>query len=203
MANTQTIGGFQPVRSKIAKTQGRIVAMIAADRSAQTTNNCSSIYLGDAVTLSSGKLIPSYTGISGGIFGVAVGFGVINSMDPLSVPLAYAYNNPQGPNYAPLTTKTGVAVFVALAVDWIFKVQTNTPLSYYVGSTADIGAASGASSSTTAHGSETTGQSTMTMTTDSNHDMEIIENLYVPSNDNTLTYGQYLIAFKPVATYVE
>ena len=41
----------------------------------------------------------------------------------------------------------------------------------------------------------------MMMTTDSNHDMEVIENLYQINNAHNAAYEQYLIAFKPVATY--
>ena len=114
MANTQTIGGFQPVRSKVAKTQGRIVAMIAADRSSNTTNNAGDIYLGDAVSLSSGLLVPSYTGISGGVFGVAVGFGVLNSSDPLSVPLAFNFKDPSQTGFSRFRRRSRSTISSAL-----------------------------------------------------------------------------------------
>jgi len=82
-----------------------------------------------------------------------------------------------------LTLTSGLA---ARSNDCIFEVQTATALTLAIGGQCDLSAGSG---------NTTTGISDMELTTDSNHDIEVVEVKKSPDNDETLVNGRYWVKF--------
>lgn len=190
MANPDRPNGFRPVGTVGASAwNGAIRKYTAADRSADTTNNHGDIYVGDPVALSSGKVIAANSNAT--ILGVCVAVGFESSVndgvgpyDPRDLTKAYA----------PLTAATGYSVWVALADNTIFEGQSASDLDYFPGSTADITVAAA-----TAHGSQTTGQSTAELTTTTNADVTIVGIPEYPDNDSTLENTRYHFVFTKTA----
>jgi hypothetical protein len=155
----------------------------AGDRSSDTTNNHGDIYLGDPVKLSSGLVLPANSGDT--ILGVVVGVGE-DSVDM----------GKQGPFNADNLEKRYLGhadsgeVWVVPAEGVLFEVQSASDLDLVVGDQADI-----TTDATEAHGSRTTGISSVELTTDSNSDVEVVEIPDRPDNDPTLANARYYVQF--------
>lgn len=185
MANTQRAMGFRPIKSTIgAPWTGLIRFYNAGTRSSDTTNNHGDIYIGDAVKLSSGAVLPANSNDT--ILGVAVAVGVTNTTFGQT-----GYYNPNnlGQRYLGYAD-TGV-VGVVPAEGMLFEVEQDASLTLVQGSLADITTAANG-----AHGSRTTGYSSVTLTTASNNDVQVVENVAGPNNDPTSNYGKFIVKFQ-------
>lgn len=191
MANTDRPNGFRP---QSVLNGGNWTALVrryeVSDVSADTTNNHGDIYIGDPVALSSGKALVANSGDV--VLGVVVGIGKAAAehgepgpFDPTSLSSA---------NYVPhLETATASLwyVWVVPADGVLFEAQTAADLDLVAGSEADMTTAAN-----TAHGSQTSGISSVELTTDSNSDVIVVENLRTPDNDNTLVNARSIVKFR-------
>lgn len=184
MANADRPNGFRPVKSLLGAPMSALIRKYTAgDRSSDTTNNHGDIYLGDPVKLSSGLVLPANSGDT--ILGVVVGVGE-DSVDM----------GKQGPFNADNLEKRYLGhadsgeVWVVPAEGVLFEVQSASDLDLVVGAQADI-----TTDATEAHGSRTTGISSVELTTDSNSDVEVVEIPDRPDNDSTLANARYYVQF--------
>lgn len=184
MANADRPNGFRPVKSLLGAPMSALIRKYTAgDRSSDTTNNHGDIYLGDPVKLSSGLVLPANSGDT--ILGVVVGVGE-DSVDM----------GKQGPFNADNLEKRYLGhadsgeVWVVPAEGVLFEVQSASDLDLVVGDQADI-----TTDATEAHGSRTTGISSVELTTDSNSDVEVVEIPDRPDNDPTLANARYYVQF--------
>lgn len=189
MANTDRPNGFTPVKTLSgAPVSGLIRRYEAADRSADTTGNHGDIYIGDAVALSSGKVIPA-NGNGTTILGVVVGIEVTpTQMHGGQVPADVGNLSKQY-----LAAADSGYVYVAPANDVLFEVQSASDLDLLIDGQADINSAAN-----TAHGNQTTGRSNMELTTAAGNDVSVVEYMTAPDNDRTLTNARYIVKFNNV-----
>jgi len=176
MANADRPNGFRPVGTLSgAPWTSRVRAVGVADGE--------DIFIGDMVNLESGLADPMATD-DAAVLGAVVGIG---RKDEYSTSVAGAFNP------ADLSTRwyddsanthTDWVVFVALADDCIFEVQTATALTLAVGDTCDLSDAAGSS---------TTGVSAQEITTSSNADFTVVEIPDMVDNDHTLVNGRYWV----------
>lgn len=185
MANVDRPNGFRPAKTMLGTPwSGKFDLYEAADRSADTTQNHGDIYIGDVVALSSGKVIPANTNST--MLGVVVAVGVDASIFGEG---GYFDPNNLGKQY--LAYDEAGYVGVVLCEGMLFEVQSASDLDLVIGSAADItGAAS------TAHGSRTTGRSSLELTTSTNADCKVVELVTSPDNDLSLANARYLVKFQ-------
>ena len=184
MANPDRPSGFRPVKSLIgAPISMMLRKYTAGDRSSDTTNSHGDIYVGDPVALSSGLVVPANSGDT--ILGVvvAIGQGTVNhgdvgAFDPDNLMKRYLGYADSG------------YVWVCPAEGVLFEVQTASDLDLVPGSQADI-----TTDANEAHGSQTTGLSSCELTTDSNHDVEVVETPVDNDNDPTIANARHLVQF--------
>lgn len=192
MANTDRPNGFTPVKSLLgAPWTGLIRRYEAADRSSDTTGNHGDIYMGDPVKFSSGKLLPA-DGNSTTVAGVVVGVENTSSASKPHFGMVMADPGNLGRQYLP-AADSGY-VYIVPAAGMLFEAQSATDLDLVPGDTADISLAAN-----TAHGSQTTGQSSAEIVTSSFADLEVVQVQTAPDNDATLTNARYLVKFVNVA----
>ena len=187
MANVDRPNGFRVAKSLTGAPWTSLVRYYeAADRSADTTGDHGDIYPGDPVTLSSGKVVVANSGDT--ILGVAVAVG---NGDAITHGEAAGYYDPASleRTYLPLTIADGV-VGVVPAEGAIFEIQSDSDLDLVVGDNADITTAAA-----TAHGNQTTGQSTVEITTALNNDVKVVEQVTSPDNDTSLANARYMVMF--------
>lgn len=181
MANVDRPNGFRFVKTfSGAPVTGMVRAIGVADGA--------DIFVGDAVTLSSGLAAPSATNDSA-ILGVAVGFGKFDK-DGKTPLLAYNPTNlDAGGRYYDDSASTHTEWYCLYipADDAVFEVQTATALTKVVGDTMDI-ASNGA-------GSTTTGLSLAEATTSSNADLTVVEVPPLVDNTSTEVWGRYHVMF--------
>lgn len=185
MANVSRSFGFTPAKSL---TGAAITDMIrfynAGVRSSDTTNNHGDIYIGDPVKLASGAVLPANSGDT--ILGVAVAVGTTVSTFGQT-----GYYNPNNLMQRYLAyTDTGV-VGVIPAEGMLFQCEEASDLDLVQGSLADINSAAA-----TAHGSRTTGNSSVKLTTASNNDVKVVEMVTSPDNDPTITAAKFIVKFQ-------
>lgn len=195
MANLDRPNGFMPAGTLDGSPwNARVRRYEAADRSADTTNDHGDIYIGDPVALSSGKIIPANSAAA--VIGVcvAVGKDVSNgiSVGP------YNPDSLSAASYAPHGDATGWYVWVCPSTSTIFEVQSASDLDLVVGSQADITLVAA-----TAHGSRTTGRSNVELTTDSDHDVTVVEIKNAVNNDATLANARYLVMFREIGAFAQ
>lgn len=185
MANPDRPMGFRPVKSLTGHPINFMIRKYTAgDRSADTTNNHGDIYVGDPVALSSGLVVPANSGDT--ILGVVVGIGVSSGIDMGDAGMFDPSNLEK--RYLGLA-ESGV-VYVMPAEGVLFEVQTASDLDLVPGSQADI-----TTDANEAHGSQTTGLSSCELTTDSNHDVEVVEDVADSDNDTTIANARHLVQF--------
>lgn len=187
MANVDRPNGFRVAKSLTGAPWIHLIRKYdAADRSADTTGDHGDIYPGDPVALSSGKVVVANSGDT--VLGVAVAVGA-GSVDHAE---DQGYYNPDDlmEVYAKHEDSTGVVVGVVPAEAAIFEVQSDSDLDLTVGANADITTAAA-----TAHGSRTTGLSSVEITTAVNNDVKVVEMVTSPDNDTTLANARYLVMF--------
>ena len=190
MANPDRPNGFIPVGTLDGGPwSARVRRYEAADRSSDTTNNHGDIYIGDPVALSSGKVIAANSAAA--VIGVCVAVGKESSVNTGVGP--YDPTNLNGPSYAPLTDASGWYVWVAPADSCIFEAQSDSDLDLVAGSAADINLVAA-----TAHGSRTTGRSSVELTTASDSDVHVVEVKLSENNDPTLANARYLVRFREI-----
>lgn len=185
MANVSRSMGFRPAKSLIgAPWQSMVRFYSAGDRSADTTNNHGDIYIGDPVKLSSGKVLPANSADT--ILGVAVAVGTTTSTFGNT---GYFNPNNLGQRYLGYADTGVVGVVPAEAA--LFEAEEASDLDLVEGSLADINSAAA-----TAHGSRTTGFSSVKLTTAANNDVRVVEMVTSPDNDATLTAAKFLVKFQ-------
>lgn len=190
MANLDRPNGFIPAGTLDGSSwNARVRRYEAADRSADTTGNHGDIYIGDPVALSSGKVIAANSGAA--VIGVCVAVGKSDSVNDGIGP--YNPDNLNSPAFAPLTDATGWYVWVAPASGTIFEIQSASDLDLVAGSAADINLAAA-----TAHGSQTTGRSSVELITSTNADVHVVEIKNSDDNDATLANARYLVRFREI-----
>ena len=149
-----------------------------------TTNDHGDIYLGDPVTLTSGKVFPANSGDT--ILGVAVAIGTDASTFGVD---GYFNPNDLGERYLPLAKDGVIGVVPAEMV--LFEAQTATDLDLTLGALADI-----STDATEAHGSQVTGISSAEIVTAVNNDVKVVEDIVSPSNDVSLANARHLVKFQ-------
>ncbi len=188
MANVSRSMGFRPVKSLSGHPyQGLVRYYTAGTRSSDTTNNHGDIYIGDPVKLSSGKVLPANSGDP--ILGVCVGVGTSTSTFGQA-----GYFNPNNLMQRYLGYADTGVVAVVPATDYLFEVEGASDLDLVIGSQADF-----TTDANEAHGSRTTGFSSVKLTTDSHHDVAVVEMQTAPDNDATSTAAKFLVKFVTVA----
>lgn len=188
MANVSRNFGFRPAKSSDGKEwMGLIRFYTAADRSADTTNNHGDIYRGDPVKITSGLVLPANSGDT--VLGVVVSVGTATSTMQNG---ATGYFNPNNlmQNYADLATTTGMVVGVIPATDCLFEIEEASDLDLVQGQAADF-----STDATEAHGSRTTGLSSVKLVTATHNDVRVVEYQTSPSNDRTITAAKFLVKF--------
>lgn len=185
MANVDRPNGFRVAKSLIGAPWNSLIRFYdAGDRSADTTNNHGDIYIGDPVKLVSGKVLPANSGDT--ILGVAVAVGVDAS--DFGDAGYYDPNNLEKQYLA--ASETGV-VGVIPAEAAIFEVQSSADLDLVIGGLSDV-----TSAAATAHGSRTTGRSSVELKAAVNNDVKVVEFVTTPDNDTALANARYLVKFQ-------
>lgn len=186
MANVNRPNGFRPAKSLLGTPWNGLVRYYkAANRSADATGNHGDIYVGDPVKISGGLVLPANSGDT--VIGVAVAIGKGGAtFDERQT----GYFDPENLMKRYLAYSEDGVVAVCPAEGVLFEVQTASDLDLVPGSQADITV-----TAATAHGSRVTGVSTAQLTTDSNHDVEVVENVTTPGNDVTAAYARHLVKF--------
>lgn len=185
MANVSRSFGFRPAKSLTGAPWEAMVRFYnAGTRSSDTTNNHGDIYIGDPVKLSSGAVLPANSGDV--ILGVAVTVGTTTSTFGQT-----GYYNPNNLGQMYLAYADTGVVGVVPAEGALFYCEEASDLDLVQGSLADINSAAA-----TAHGSRTTGQSSVKLTTASNNDVKVVEMVTSPDNDATITAGKFIVKFQ-------
>ena len=191
MANTSRATGFTPVKTLSGAQWTGLVRRVfspAADRSSDTTNNHGDIYIGDPIRIhTDGVVTPANSDllISGVVVGVSkdatVTHGKAGMWNPTDLTKKYlAYDEAGYIYYVPVN-------------DVLFEVETGSDLDLSPGELADI-----STDSNEAHGSRTTGLSSVTLVTASNNDVQVVEDVTRPDNDTSLTAARHLVIFKQI-----
>lgn len=176
MANPDRPRGFTPVKTLTGAPWTSCVRSVGVTDGAD-------MFIGDMLTLTSNLAVVSASNDSA-FLGVAVGFG---KKDAATGTWASAYNPD---NLTTLyyddsaSTHTDWRVFYVPAEMCIFEVQSASDLDYAVGSTCDLLATAG---------NTTTGRSQQEVTTSSNTDFMIVEIPNYPDNDSTLANTRYWV----------
>lgn len=185
MANVDRSYGFRPAKSLTGAPWVGLVRQYPADAARSATNNAGDIYIGDVVKIVSGVVLPAVTGDT--VLGVVVAVGTTNTTFG---PNGYFDPNNLGKRYLAYN-ETGI-VGVVPAELALFDCVEASDLDKLQGGLADINMAA----ATTAHGSRTTGNSSTKLTTASNNDVQVVEQVTSPDNDPTLTAARYLVKFQ-------
>jgi len=190
MANVDRPNGFTPAKSLLgAPWQSMIRKYPMGDASADTTGNHGDVYIGDPVKFSSGEILAANSGDT--IVGVVVGVGdhggvTHGATGPFNAPsLEQNYIK-----YSDTSATSAQDVWIVPVNGVLFEVQTASDLDLVPGSTADI-----TNAANTAHGSRTTGKSTCELTTSSNVDVSVVEQVTTPDNDVTAANARHLVKF--------
>ena len=178
MANKDRPNGFRFAKSLTGAPVSAMIRLYNVDSS-----NSTAVFLGDAVTLEAdGNVAPAASGNT--ILGVVVGVGVDN-VDHGET----GYYNPANLEQRHLPGSTAGIVGVIPAEGNLFEVQTATALDLAQGDPADLSAGAG---------STTTGVSAHEITTASNNDVKVVEQVTTPDNDTSLVNARYIVMFPSV-----
>lgn len=193
MANPDRPRGFRPVKTKSGGDYTGFIRAVyspAADRSGDTTNNHGDLYIGDPINISTaGAVIFADSNVA--VSGVAVGFGHASTVQ---FGATGTINDPAPPFDPSNLTKRYLGydeagwVYYVPATDVLFEIQSASDLDLEVGSLADTTGAAA-----TAHGSRTTGFSSVELTTASDNDVKVVEIVHAPDNDLTLANARYIV----------
>ena len=195
MANTSRANGFTPVKTLSGAPISSMIRSVyspAADRSSDTTNNHGDLYIGDPITIGTdGTVTPADSNEL--VSGVVVGIGAASAVNhgatgSAVVPAPMFYPADLTRKYLPLT-EAGWVYYVPVN-DVLFEVQTASDLDLLPGKFADTNIVAN-----TAHGSRTTGRSNVELTTASDNDVIVVENVMTPDNDITSAYARHLVLF--------
>lgn len=176
MANVDRPNGFQPAKSLIGTDWNALIREYNADAAKSNP-----IGHGDPVTLAAdGNVELAASGDT--ILGVAVGFGIGQTNHGRA---GYFNADNLGKQFMAAADAGVVAVVPAEAC--LFEVQTDSDLDLVQGDLADFTA------TTT---STVTGSSTKEITTATNNDVRVVEQINSPDNDLTLANARHLVKFE-------
>lgn len=183
MANIDRPNGFTNAkREDGGDWSGNIRPYTASNRTADNVNNHGDIYLGATVKLVSKLVLIADSGDTQ--IGVVVGIGTKPTFGD-GGPFNTGNLSQQ---YSPYTDTGVITVWVIPKQGMLFEMQTSSALSLGQGSNADI-----STTAATAHGSRSTGHSTVELVAAVNNDVEVVENVLTPNNDITLTNARHLV----------
>ena len=178
MANVDRPNGLRPVGTFSGAPVTSLIRAIGVADSAD-------IFLYDPINLESGLAAPGATN-DAAFLGVAVGFAKKDKQGNYSSALM----DPDSPNIRfyddSANTHTDWVCFYVPADDVVFEAQTATALTLLPGSQCDL---------LYTAGNTTTGISACELTTDSNHDFEVVSIPLRPDNDQTAVWGRYNVIF--------
>lgn len=190
MANVNRQYGFKPAKALTGQPWQALVRQYPATTTRNATGTTAGyagdINIGDAVKLVSGFVLPAVTGDT--ILGVVVAvgpnsgttFGANGYFDPNNLGKRYLGYNEAG------------VVGVVPAELALFDCVEATDLDLVQGGLADINMAA----VTTVHGARLTGNSSTQLVVASNNDVQVVEQVTSPDNDNTLINARYLVKFQ-------
>lgn len=177
MANVDRPNGFSPAKSLIGADWNALVRQYDADAA-----KADPIGIGDPVTLAAdGNVELAASGNT--ILGVAVGFG-IQTTQSFGRP---GYFDPDNLGKQHINATEAGVVGVVPAEGVLFEVQTDSDLDLNVGDLADF---------TAGTTNLTTGRSTKEITTATNNDVRVVEQVIADDNDLTLTNARHLVKFE-------
>lgn len=176
MANTSRISGFKPAKSLVGGDWTSLVRQYNADAA-----KANGIFIGDPVTLDTdGNVIRSATNDT--ILGVVIAVGEdVSNFGPAG----YFNANDLGKRYL-ASAEAGVVGVVPAEMSLFEVYDDGTDLDLAQGDTADIAPAAG---------STTTGNSGYSITTATNNDVKVVEQVTAPDNDPSLADARYLVKF--------
>ena len=175
VTNVSRVRGFVPSKSLAGTPWQSLVRQYPCDTPA------TAVFIGDAVTITNGEVVPA---VSGGIVaGVVVAIGSGNTQfDQVN---GYFNADNLGKRHLDTTEVGTVGIVPAdLATFNVFDSGVNLALA--MGSTADLNPQAG---------SAITGNSGHTITTAANADVRVVEMNTSPDNDSTDTDAQYIVQF--------
>lgn len=182
MANTDRANGFKASKTLNGSPVSGMLRKFTVAARADATGNHGDIYIGDPIKVSSAGVVT--VADSGDIiYGVVAGVGIDN-IEHGDTGMFYADNLET--RYLPDTTAGTVWVYPK--ENTLFEIQSASDLDLTVNSTADI-----TNTAATAHGSQTTSQSSCELTTNANADVTVVELQTAPDNDTTLANARYLV----------
>lgn len=190
MANTSRNNGFKPVKTLSgAQWTGmcRYVDSAATDRVADTTNNHGDIYVGDPITIhTDGTVIPADSNAL--VSGVVVGIGPVTGGPTHGRSGMYKLTDLTRRH---LPYDEAGRVYYVPVQDMLFEVETASDMDLSPGELADTNITANNS-----HGSRTTGLSSVKLTTASDNDVQVVENVTRPDNDISTANARHLVLFK-------
>jgi hypothetical protein len=189
MANVNRANGFRPDKSLFDGKWHTLVRKYEAANNRSSTNNSGDIYIGDVVSLSSGKAVP-LTAVDGDALGVVVALGKAGSDTALNTENVARYYDPDNLSKRYLAYNEAGWVGVVPADGSLFSVQSAVA-DLTQGSIANISI-----TGTAAHGNRTTGNSTQTITTGTGSGTcTVVEHVESPDNDTTAVNARYIVKF--------
>ena len=183
MANTDRPNGFKASKTMNGSPVAHMLRKLTVAARSDSTNDHGDIYVGDPVKMSIGGVV-TVADSGDVIYGVVAGIGIDN-IDHGDTGMYKA--DDLETRYLPDATAGFVWVYPKENV--LFEIQSASDLDLTVGAEADIDNAAA-----TAHGSQTTSQSSCELTTLSNADVTVVELQTAPDNDTALANARYLVS---------
>lgn len=178
MANVDRPNGFRLVKTITGAPVSSVIRSVGVTDAAD-------IFVGDALTLTSGLAAVAATN-DAAFLGVAVGFGKVNSMTGEIQGMFNATSLETRYYDDSASTHTEWVCFYVPASDGVFEVQTSGAQTLLPGSSCDLVATAG---------NTTTGQSNHEITSSTNADFKVVEVPKYVDNDHTAAWGRYWVMF--------
>ena len=183
MANTDRPNGFKASKTLNGSPVAHMLRKLTVAARSDATGDHGDIYIGDPVKMSIAGVV-TVANSGDDIYGVCAGIGIDN-VDHGDTGMYKA--DDLETRYLPELT-AGV-IWVYPKENTLFEIQSASDLDLTVGAEADINVIA-----VTAHGSQTTSQSSCELTTLSNADVTVVELDTSPDNDTALANARYLVS---------
>jgi len=183
MANTDRPNGLKASKTMNGSPVAQMLRKLTVAARSDATGNHGDIYIGDPVAMTVAGVV-TVADSGDVIYGVCAGVGIDN-IDHGDTGMYKA--DDLETRYLPNTT-AGV-VWVYPKENMLFEVQTSTDMDLTVGEQSDI-----TNTAATAHGSQTTSQSSCGLVDGANNDVTVVELNTSPDNDMTLVHARVLVS---------